>query len=245
MTSFVYEVFPVQEGNGLVCGNAFEINHLELKPKYYVLIYWVGGPDGKIFGLRSWHTDQVPNVFPYIAHFDQKVGIYMATMLFQFASCKEPYAILAVPLQSAFLNSFAIKARTGHIIKACICIVIQPFILLCLQSLGHKQFTATLQWHSFPIIHDVLFFSLRYQSSSVQLRCSVKSVQKKQSLLSMVLGSAILAGHALYVVKDTVPLWNVKQKYPLVLRFIALNVFVEWISLPVLDLKGVNLVECV
>ena len=36
-------------------------------------------------------------MFTYIAHFDQKVGIYIATKLFQFASRKELYAILAGP----------------------------------------------------------------------------------------------------------------------------------------------------
>ena len=33
--------------------------------------------------------------FSYVAHFDRKVGIYIATKLFQFASRKEPYVILA------------------------------------------------------------------------------------------------------------------------------------------------------
>ena len=36
-------------------------------------------------------------MFTCVTHFDQKVGIYITTKLFQFASCKEPYAILAVP----------------------------------------------------------------------------------------------------------------------------------------------------
>ena len=66
-------------------------------------------------------------IFTYVAHFDRKVGIYVATELFQFASRKEPPAILAGPdgflrpclrhrVQSSygdFLNSFAMKARTG------------------------------------------------------------------------------------------------------------------------------------
>ena len=46
-------------------------------------------------------------------------------------------------------------------------------ILLCLQSLGHKQFSDKLQWHSFPIIHDVLFFSLKvsFIQCTVTLQC--------------------------------------------------------------------------
>ena len=66
-------------------------------------------------------------MFTHVAHFDRKVGIYIATKLFQFASCKEPYAILAGPdgffrpcsshrVRSSygdFLNSFAMKARAG------------------------------------------------------------------------------------------------------------------------------------
>ena len=61
----------------------------------------------------------------YVAHFDRKVRIYIATKLFQFASRKEPYAILAGlngfsrpcsrhrlrPLYGDFLNSN--QARTG------------------------------------------------------------------------------------------------------------------------------------
>ena len=56
-------------------------------------------------------------MFAYVAHFDRKVGIYIATKLFQFASRKEPYAILAGPDDCSrhsvrpsygdFLNSFA------------------------------------------------------------------------------------------------------------------------------------------
>ena len=30
---------------------------------YYVLIDWVGGPDGKIFGSRSVRPDQEPDIF--------------------------------------------------------------------------------------------------------------------------------------------------------------------------------------
>ena len=66
-------------------------------------------------------------MFTYVVHFDRKVGIYIATKLFQFASLKEPYAILAGPdgfFRSCsryrvrpsyrdFLNSFAMKARAG------------------------------------------------------------------------------------------------------------------------------------
>ena len=136
----------------------------------YVLIDWVGGPDGKIFGPRWRRTDRAqrgpcamtecqifsrparPNsvnkhfiiwasrfssffffrlikfaigMFTHVAHFDRKVGIYIATKFFQFASRKEPYAILAGPdgclrpcsthrvrpSYGNFLNSFAMKAR--------------------------------------------------------------------------------------------------------------------------------------
>ena len=127
----------------------------------YVLIDWVGGPDGKIFGPRSWRTDLTQSIsillydhrnlpifffslfrvikfgmFTYVAHFDWKVGIYIATKLFWFASRaryidKIPvwgsYAILAGPdgffrpcsrhhvrpSYGNFLNSFAMKARAG------------------------------------------------------------------------------------------------------------------------------------
>ena len=34
-------------------------------------------------------------MFTYITHFDQKLGTYKKTKLFQFTSHKEPYAILA------------------------------------------------------------------------------------------------------------------------------------------------------
>ena len=36
-------------------------------------------------------------MFTYVAHFERKVEIYIATKLFQFAFLKEPYAILAGP----------------------------------------------------------------------------------------------------------------------------------------------------
>ena len=66
-------------------------------------------------------------MFTYIAHFDRKVGVYIATKLFQFASRKEPFAVLAGPdgffppfwrhharpSHGDFLNSFATKARAG------------------------------------------------------------------------------------------------------------------------------------
>ena len=66
-------------------------------------------------------------MFTHVADFDRKVGIYIATKLFQFASRKEPYAILAGPdgffrpcsrhrlrpSYGDFLNSFAMKARAG------------------------------------------------------------------------------------------------------------------------------------
>ena len=66
-------------------------------------------------------------MFTHVAHFDRKVGIYIATKLCQFASRKKPYAILAGPdgffrlcsryrvrpSYGDFLNSFAIKARAG------------------------------------------------------------------------------------------------------------------------------------
>ena len=73
-------------------------------------------------------------MFTYIIHFDQKVQIYTATKMFQFASRQEPQAILVGPdsfFQSCslfcirpsyrdFLDSFAMKAhvrgRTGHTI---------------------------------------------------------------------------------------------------------------------------------
>ena len=66
-------------------------------------------------------------MFTYVIHFDQKVWIYVAKKMFQFASHQEPQAILAGPdgfFQSCslfciqpsyrdFLNSFAMKARAG------------------------------------------------------------------------------------------------------------------------------------
>ena len=66
-------------------------------------------------------------MFTYAAHFDRKVGIYVAIKLFQFASRKEPYSILAGPdgffrpysrhrvrpSYGDFLNSFAMKVRAG------------------------------------------------------------------------------------------------------------------------------------
>ena len=66
-------------------------------------------------------------VFTHVAHFDRKVGIYIATKLLQFASRKELHAILAgpdgffrpcsrhrvQPSYGDFLNSFAMKARAG------------------------------------------------------------------------------------------------------------------------------------
>ena len=66
-------------------------------------------------------------IFTYMAHFDWKVGIYTASKLFQFASCKELYTILAGPdsffwpclhhrVQPSyrdFLNSFAMKTHAG------------------------------------------------------------------------------------------------------------------------------------
>ena len=36
-------------------------------------------------------------MFTYVVHFDRRVRIYIATRFFQFASAKEPYAILGVP----------------------------------------------------------------------------------------------------------------------------------------------------
>ena len=66
-------------------------------------------------------------MFTYVAHFDRKVEIYIATKLFQFAAPKEPYAILAGPdgffrpcsrhrvrpSYGDFLSSFAMKACAG------------------------------------------------------------------------------------------------------------------------------------
>ena len=65
---------------------------------------------------------------PSAAHFDRKVRIYIATKLFQFASRKEPYAILTGPdgffqpcsrhcvriSYGDFLNSLAMEARAGQ-----------------------------------------------------------------------------------------------------------------------------------
>jgi len=69
MTAFVYEVFPVQEVNGLVCGNAFEKNHLDVLSSnqniMYLLTEWEGrmgkywpevmvyGPSAKYVPLRD------------------------------------------------------------------------------------------------------------------------------------------------------------------------------------------------
>ena len=49
------------------------------------------------FFFFSWVTKFSIGMFTYVAHFDRKVRIYVATKLFQFASRKEPPAILAGP----------------------------------------------------------------------------------------------------------------------------------------------------
>ena len=74
-------------------------------------------------------------MFTYVAHFDRKVGIYIVTKFFHFASRKEPNANIAGPdvffrpclchrvrlSYGDFLNSFAMKSRargrTGHVIN--------------------------------------------------------------------------------------------------------------------------------
>lgn len=86
-------------------------------------------------------------MFTYVIHFDQKVWIYIATKMFQFASRQEPQAILAGPdgfFQSCslfcirpsyrdFLDSFAMKAhvrgRTGHTIIIIIIMATDTFPL--------------------------------------------------------------------------------------------------------------------
>ena len=62
-----------------------------------------------LFFFFSHHKFRYQNV-PYVTHFDQKVGIYIATKLFQLASRKESYTY---GLVRDFLNSFAMKAHAG------------------------------------------------------------------------------------------------------------------------------------
>ena len=58
----------------------------------YVLIDWVGGPDGKIFGSRSWRTDRAPwpraKYFPVRPDLTQSISILLydhhALFLFPF-----------------------------------------------------------------------------------------------------------------------------------------------------------------
>ena len=49
--------------------------------EYYVLIDWVGGPDGKIFGPRSWRTDRAPwpraKYFPVRPDLTQSISILL------------------------------------------------------------------------------------------------------------------------------------------------------------------------
>ena len=40
------------------CFNALTLEILLSREQFYVLFDWVGGPDGKIFGPRSWRTDR-------------------------------------------------------------------------------------------------------------------------------------------------------------------------------------------
>ena len=62
-----------------------------------------------LFFSFSHHKFRYQNV-PYVTHFDQKVGIYIATKLFQLASRKESYTY---GLVRDFLISFAMKACAG------------------------------------------------------------------------------------------------------------------------------------
>ena len=90
-------------------------------------------------------------MFTHVTHFDRKVGFYVATKLFQFASRKEPYAILTGPdgffrpclrhcvrpSYGDFLSSFAMKARAG------------PY-----GSYDKKySFTIVLKYHNTPLSH--------------------------------------------------------------------------------------------
>ena len=53
-------------------------------------------------------------MFTYVAHFDRKVGIYIATKLFQFASRKEPYAIRSWQGRTAFSGPACAIAYGPH-----------------------------------------------------------------------------------------------------------------------------------
>ena len=127
MTSFVYEVFPVQEVNGLACGNAFGKNHLDVLSSnqniMYLLTEWEGRM-GKYLawghGIRTKH--QICSLTLLIL--TKKVGIYVATKLFQFATwdirairnpsrARQLFPALLAPAWCAFLNSFAIKGCMG------------------------------------------------------------------------------------------------------------------------------------
>ena len=55
-------------------------------------------------------------MFTCVAHFDRKVGIYIATKLFQFTYCKEPstpsrteglFPSLLAPSRTAFIRGFS------------------------------------------------------------------------------------------------------------------------------------------
>ena len=89
----------------------FSFDHCDFP--YFLLFFFSG--DKICIGMST-----------YVAHFDRKVGISMATKLFQFTSWKEPSNPSKTdgfflrcsrhpvrPSYGDFLNSFAIKGRAG------------------------------------------------------------------------------------------------------------------------------------
>ena len=54
MTSFVYEVFPVQEVNGLVCGSAFGKNHFDVLSSNQNIMYLFTEWEGRMGKYLAW-----------------------------------------------------------------------------------------------------------------------------------------------------------------------------------------------
>ena len=81
--------------------------------RYCVLIDWVGGPNGKVFGSRSWRTDRVRNrgpsamtdsqIFPIQPDLTQSLRILS-------------YEFLVLQISFFFLKYYAIdrRARNNH-----------------------------------------------------------------------------------------------------------------------------------
>ena len=144
MTSFVYEVFPVQEVNGLVCGNAFGKNHLNVLSSnqniMYLLTEWEGRmgkywPEVMVYRPSAKYVPLHDSFWPksWDLYSNKVVSVRILQRAIRNSSrARQLFPALLAPSWLAFLNSFAIKGgtgHTGHIIKACNWFhVIQPFI---------------------------------------------------------------------------------------------------------------------